>query len=84
MLSLALYRPLIRYKCYTSYASFTLDEFISTMEKLCFRYIERLKSKNERLNAALERRRVESEQNSVTVRRLEADCASLQKALRYW
>ncbi|CAG00762.1 unnamed protein product [Tetraodon nigroviridis] len=47
------------------------------------RYIERLKSKNERLNTALERTRVESEQNSVRMRRLEADCSALQKALRY-
>lgn len=48
-----------------------------------FRCIERLKAKNERLTAGLERRRVESEQISLTVRRLEADCSALQAALRY-
>lgn len=47
------------------------------------RYIERLKAKNERLTAALERRRGESEQISITLSRLEADCSALQMALGY-
>lgn len=48
------------------------------------RCIERLKAKNERLTAALERRKGESEQISITLSKLEADCSALQMALRYW
>uniref|UniRef100_A0A1A7Z022 Usher syndrome 1C binding protein 1 n=1 Tax=Iconisemion striatum TaxID=60296 RepID=A0A1A7Z022_9TELE len=47
------------------------------------RCIERLKARNECLTAALERRKGESEQNSVKLTRLETECSALQMALRY-
>lgn len=48
------------------------------------RCIERLKARNERLTAALERRKGESEQINLRLNRLESDCSALQMALRYW
>lgn len=48
------------------------------------RYIERLKAKNERLTAALERKKGETEQIGIALIKLESDCSALQMALKYW
>lgn len=48
------------------------------------RYIERLKARNERLAAALERKKGETEQIRFTLNRLESDHLALLTALRYW
>jgi RNase H-fold protein (predicted Holliday junction resolvase) len=48
------------------------------------RCIERLKARNERLTAALDKRKGESELISMTLSRHEADSTALQMALQYW
>ncbi|XP_053710502.1 uncharacterized protein ushbp1 isoform X1 [Synchiropus splendidus] len=52
------------------------------MERLT-RYVEKLKCRNERLTAAMDRKRAESDQLLMTVKRLESDCSALQAALRH-
>ncbi|XP_077463402.1 colorectal mutant cancer protein [Stigmatopora argus] len=47
------------------------------------RQIEGLKARNEHLTVALERKTIECEQISVTLKRLEADCSAMHLALRY-
>lgn len=48
------------------------------------RCLERLKTRNERLNGALVRRKGESEQLSMSLSRQEADSSALHMALTYW
>lgn len=63
------------------YRASLIKSFNTTHHLRC---IERLKARNERLTAALERRKADSKLISMKLCRLESDCSALQMALRYW
>ncbi|XP_030640193.1 colorectal mutant cancer protein [Chanos chanos] len=62
-----------------SLSSPTLETEVEGLQRL----LERLKVRNERLNAALKRRKGEAEQISMTLSQHEADSTALQMALKY-
>uniref|UniRef100_W5M4X1 Usher syndrome 1C binding protein 1 n=1 Tax=Lepisosteus oculatus TaxID=7918 RepID=W5M4X1_LEPOC len=63
--------------------SLAVERKIAVAAEPCRMCIERLKSRNDRLSAALERRKGESEQISMTLGKHEANCTALQLALKY-